>query len=640
MALYMLRMHALAWGVIACAAIGCGSSGDSGPQEVAGSAGQAGSAGSGSDAGQPQSVGCEGCTSFVGGTVFDGTKSGLGTVVVRGDKVEQVAWGQVTVSAGASVDLTGKTILPGLIDLHVHLPAQSGPYGWYSASEVSPDHLKAMLRSGVTSMLDAGTSEHVIFTWRSRLADGKMMGPRLFAAGPMLTPTGGHPCTAGSPPGDACFFVDSPADAQKAVDHLTPMHPDLIKVIIESGFSWNPLPQLSDASLAAVGQAAEAAGLQVYAHVSEASDMTAALDAGIRRFAHTPQADVIPQALAQRLAQEQAVVVSTAVVIDSMWRLSKGQMNELGDPALADDVPQEVIDALGDPQLLGEMTSAQTQEFYGKMRDTMLQNVKVCHEAGVKLAAGTDAGNPGTFHGLAMRRELELYVEAGLTPVEALQTATRNASEMIGHSEIGRLEPGAQADLLIVQGDATADIRAIAKVDQVYLAGKAIDRASLALGKATSLVLQTVQGIAQSETCLGPEECAAGLVCEPGNTCAPSCSNSVACAAQSACFPLTDTGTEGYCMKGDGCDLLLQTCVNGAACVWLGNGATVCWYAGEGKDGEACSSMGTCAPGYTCNYYKNICLKMCDPKATDGCPSGKTCLDLTAQAGLSIGQCQ
>src|SRR5581483_3154853 len=106
--------------------------------------------------------------------------------------------------------------------------APSGPYGFYAQTDQVPPHLKAMLRNGVTSFLDLGSSARLIFEYRARLRDGRYDGPNMFAAGPLLTPTGGHPCYRGEPAGDSCEFIDKPADLTNALAHLLPQQPDVI----------------------------------------------------------------------------------------------------------------------------------------------------------------------------------------------------------------------------------------------------------------------------------------------------------------------------------------------------------------------------------------------------------------------------
>jgi imidazolonepropionase-like amidohydrolase len=560
--------------------------------------------------------------------------------VLRGGAIEAVIFGPVEVTAGEIVDTTGKTVMPGLIDLHVHLRGSAGPYGFFPEEDHAEDHFKAMLRSGVTSLLDLGTSQGFIFEYRDRIRAGALLAPNLFASGPLLTATGGHPCYSGSPPGDFCLFTDTPADAAAAVDALAPHGPDLIKLVIESGIS-QPLPQVPDDTVAAVVAAAGAAGIDVIAHVGEAEDLEIGLAAGVRRFAHLPADDALPPALAAALADAGAVVVPTLAVYDALYRVAHGHLTELEDPALPDDVPAEVVAALQDPALLERMTSPEYQALTDALRRNALDNLRVCLEAGVTIAAGTDAGNPGTFHGLALARELSLYVEAGMSPEGALTAGTSRAADLLGRADLGRLAPGAIADVLVVDGDATADIAAVARVSRVYKAGQLLDRPALSVAGDASLAITPVADLGEGATCLGGNECAPGLYCSFLATCDPECTSGAQCGIGNVCFPQGSSAFEGFCLDGDGCDPVAQDCANGEACIWLGNGATLCWYAGVPGPGEPCSDVGTCAQGSQCDFATLVCVQNCDPAdpGGGGCPAGQTCADRSAEAGLPVGAC-
>ena len=587
-------------------------------------------------------VGCAGCTVLRGGMVFDGARKGRGTVVMEGAKVREIVFGDAAVTAGDVIDVTGKTVLPGLLDLHVHLLADSGPLNGGDYEGVRPDdHLKSLLRAGVTSYLDLGTSAHVIFEYRRRIEAGEMIGPRVFAVGPLLTPTGGHPCYAGTPAGDSCFFIDAPSDVGKAFSRLAAYKPDAIKIVIEAG-AVKPLPRMTEPSMAAVEQAAAVAGLPVFAHVSEARDIEDAMTAGITHFAHLPNEDLISPALAQKMAARGVVVVPTASVMDGFYRVSHGTVDRLGDPTLRDDVPDEVIDQLESPEACAYMTTPKYKALTATWRANTMANLKTCLAAGITIASGTDAGNPATFHGLSMASELALYVEAGMSPVAALTAATRTAADVLGRRDLGRLEPGAIADVLVVDGDATTDIHAIARVSRVYRSGVLVDRAALALPRGTSLSKKPTTNVPAGGTCLTPSDCGHGLTCNYDRVCVATCHGFGGCAKGSACLPDQSSTSSGYCYPSDGCDPVRQDCENGTACVPLGNAATACWYAGTGSSGKPCTPEGSCAVGSTCNFNTNTCMDLCDPVGTAGkrCPAGKKCVDASSWSGLPVGLCQ
>jgi hypothetical protein len=239
-----------------------------------------------------------------------------------------------------------------------------------------------------------------------------------------------------------------------------------------------------------------------------------------------------------------------------------------------------------------------------------------------------------------LRRELALYVQNGMSTHDALVTATSGAADFLGRSDLGRIAEGAVADLLVVDGDPLADIGAIGKVSRVYHNGLLIDRDALKIPAGTSMVLLATTNIPEKGVCLSANECASGLACGYGQTCVPSCvvGNDAVCGKGNVCYPQATDGSssDGYCFQGDGCDVLKQDCLNGAACIWLGNGATYCNYAGVGMQGMSCVSG--CALGYECDF-SNKCGKICDPKGMNQCPNNMMCFDESGSAGISVGEC-
>jgi len=586
-------------------------------------------------------VGCQDCTVLTGANVFDGTRGGPGTVVLRGERVEQFYRGDVEVVAGQVVKLEGRTILPGLIDLHVHIRPSAGPTSMADHQDATEAHFKSFLRSGVTTVLDLGTERHVAFAYRRRIRDGLLLAPSMFAAGPGLTPTGGHPCYEGRPPFDLCAFVDSADDATRVVSDLGKDGPDVVKVLIESGSATFPLPELEASSLAAIRAAADVLGVPVAAHVSESADMHKALDAGVRLFAHLPVRDRIDDELVQRLVSLGAVVIPTAEVVDARYRVAFGALDEVDGEDAFLDIPQNVVAAWRDPSRYPEMTDQEMKDETSRRRANILANIRTCHEHGVLIAAGSDAGNPATFHGLALRRELSLYVEAGLNASEALRAATMDAAKVLGLSDRGRIAKGVRADLVVVRGDPTVDIADLSNVERVFLLGEQLDPADLHVSGDRNLERTAVTGLSDGEPCLGKQECGAGLTCTSFSRCRRACTNDATCVDGQACFEL-DSQTDGsYCHPGDGCDPIVQDCPNAIACIWLGAGATRCWYPGKGVAGDPCASWGTCAPGFQCDATENLCVRLCDPMAAPpACEDGQTCVDRTADAGRTIGECR
>ncbi len=592
------------------------------------------------DAEHSEPVGCADCTVLTEANVFDGTNAGTGTVVLRGGHVVALHRGPVEIVDGDVVRLKGHTILPGLIDLHVHIRASAGPPAMAVLEDEVHAHFKALLRSGVTTVLDLGTERHVVFAYRQRIHDGVLLGPSLLAAGPGLTPTGGHPCTFARPVFDLCAFVDDPVDAHEVVIDLARDRPDVVKAVIESGTANRPLPELSSRALETLRATADAAGIPVVAHVAEAADVHKALDAGVRFFAHLPVRDRIDDALADRLAAAGAVVIPTAAVEDARYRAAWGKLDEVVGDDAAKNVPEAVLSAWRDPAMVASLMEPDVQEEAKRRRDNVLENLRMSHRAGVTIVAGTDAGNPATFHGVSLPREVGLYVEAGLSPLEALRTATSGAADALRLSDRGRIAAGTRADLVVVRGNPLETIDALANVVMVVRLGERFDPGTLAVDGAFALERTKVEGLTEGDTCLGEGECETGSFCTWLAWCRRDCNESE-CAGGQACFDWDARSDRPYCEPGDGCDPIAQDCANGIACVWLGAGVTRCWYPGKAVAGEACTSWGACAPGHQCDRAKGTCVRLCDPSsATAGCEPGEACVDRSAEAGVRVGECR
>jgi imidazolonepropionase-like amidohydrolase len=594
-----------------------------------------GSSDSGPFGANPDAGVCESCIAFVGGVLFDGSEARAGTLVIDGERILELLPPEARPAVGTTIDVAGKTVLPGLIDLHAHLRDPAGPWGFATPSfPFVEEHLKSLLRAGVTTVLDVGSDRDFIFELRARVRSGALLSPDLLAVGSMITVTGGHPCYAGTPPGRTCIAIDSPAEVSRLSQLLLPREPDAFKIVI----SPPSLPSLSFDSMTAISAVGKANALPVFAHVATPENAVDAANAGVRALAHVPMYGTFTPDQVALIAARRVAVIPTLAVNENLWELAKGT-TRYDDPMLSDDVPEEVLDALREKAKSPD--SAQKQASTDQRRQTAIENLKLLISAGVEVAAGTDCGIAGTIHGPALRQELGLYVSLGLSPIEALKTATSTAASVLSLSDRGQLVPGALADLMIVDGDATLDLARLERVSRVYRRGRPIDPGTLALSQGTSL--EQIPGTpgASGAACVFQRECEQGLVCNLHDVrCTPSCvfPNSIGCPTGATCITTGGSTPIDYCRIGDDCALLAQDCENGSACLFAGNAATFCMPAvSSATHGQACD-LGRCAPGSQCEPSSLTCRALCDPMAPT-CPAGSSCLDASGFAGLAIGYC-
>ena len=408
------------------------------------------------------------------------------TVIIQGDRI--VAVGHAPPPSGARViDATGQFLIPGLWDMHVH-----SVFGdWFPGGR--DVILPLYIANGVTGVRDMGGELNVLQGWRDSIAKGTLVGPTMIMSGPMLD---GYLADGKSLRFPSSIPVITPDDAVRAVRTLAAQHVDFIKVQSE-------VPR--DAYLAAAAEA-HRLGLPIVGHVPTRVRLDEVITAGQASVEHlmglfegcTPHEDQFLagkgnmqlilesydqahcDALIKRVAQAHIAQCPTLV-----WQKG-GTLLDLMDQdhqPLARYVPMSwrtgawrqfsdaiMVDLRKDPL-------ERRQEFWHRN----LTMTAALYRAGVPLLAGTDAA-PGVFvvPGFSLHEELALFVEAGLTPMDALRTATSNAAHFLKRNDIGRIAPGARADLVLLSANPTVDIHNTTSIVTVVANGRVFDHAGIA----------------------------------------------------------------------------------------------------------------------------------------------------------------
>lgn len=382
--------------------------------------------------------------------IFDGTTStSRGTIVVRNGRI--VAAGpDVQVPKGAQVvDAAGGTLLPGFIDSHAH---------------VFGNALERALVFGVTTELDMFMMPGLARQLREEQAKpgGAPGRADLFSAGVLATSPGGHGTQYGMP----IATLARPEEAEAWVDARIAEGSDYIKIVREDFSAYGgERATLDHATIAAIVQAAHRRGKLAVVHVSTAADARAVLAAGADGLVHL-FSDRLPDTDFARIAAERkAFVVPTLTVLSSSNGVPGGKP------------------LVEDPRIRGYLLPDETanlqRAFQARTAGGMpvaFETVRRLKAAGVPILAGTDAFNPGTSHGAAMHRELELLVEAGLSPAEALAAATSAPARAFRLEDRGRIAPGLRADLVLVAGDPTRDITATRNIVRIWKGGVPVER--------------------------------------------------------------------------------------------------------------------------------------------------------------------
>ena len=405
-------------------------------------------------------------TAIVGARIIDGLGGPPienGVVIVEGARIAAVGpAGSIDIPDGAEViDAAGGTVMPGLADMHVHLGG-----GWDGETVDLMGYqryLDALLYSGVTTVLDTGDVLLLLQQMRQEIEAGRIDGPRLRFVGPLLD--GPDPFW---PP--ISYRITSSAQLGKVVGQLADGGVDALK-------AYGSLP---DSLIAALVLAARERGLPVLADVGPRNGSLPTVESGIRAFAHAgfaPIADSVVDAMVER----DVAVITTVAVIESFARRRFEDLSFLDDPLLARTMP---------PWFRHDLVAHATREQSSDQEEGArraaaglrngMTNVRALRDAGVLLVAGTDSPYPGVYYGESLHRELELLVEAGLSPLEAISAATRNAAVLLGEEdEWGSLAPGVAADLIVVDGRPDRSIGDTRRIRWVMQAGRRVDRASL-----------------------------------------------------------------------------------------------------------------------------------------------------------------
>jgi imidazolonepropionase-like amidohydrolase len=367
-------------------------------------------------------------------------------VVVAEDRIESIR--QDLPKDIKMIDLGEVTLMPGLIDSHVHL--------MWSGEGADPDtlrrsenlatgmmrmarHAKQTIAAGITTCRDTGSPTEMILALREALEFGLIVGPRLICAGTLISMTGGHVHTISRE-------ADGPDEVRKAARELIKAGVDFLKVVASGGIYGHGEEvgslQFDLDELSVAVREAHKAGKKVAVHAYPTKGIEASIDAGIDSIEH---GSFLTPELARRMASNGTYLVPTLSIFQAMY-------DRQDDPSTLDCIRRKTAQVV----------------------EASRQAVKIAKTNGVKIAAGTDAGGPWHPHG-AVSKEIELLAKNGLTPAEALHCATLGNAELLGvDKEIGTIELGKVADLIAVKGDPLSDIKAASKVVFVAKGGRPV----------------------------------------------------------------------------------------------------------------------------------------------------------------------
>ena len=429
-----------------------------------------------------------------GATAFDGNGDAIpaSIITVREGRIASVGGADSEIPTGASViDLSGRFVAPGLVDAHVHF----GQTGFFDGRPDALDlrdtldyavlqtrlqrdpgrYYESYLRSGVTAVYDVGGYPWTIALQTS--AEQDLNAPHVAAAGPLLSPVPDENLTAVNTPGQKqLLHLSSPEFGRQAVRQNSSLGSTGIKI-------WQI--DLSDPTfmegLRAVAEEAALWDNPLIVHATDLDQAKEALRLGAKVLVHSVDDQPVDQEFIDLAKKAGTTYCPTLVVLRGYYNAYRalGGDSWMVDPnRVVDAGTRELIEAaprffkyLPNPEGYQEMLRSR-DAYIARLERTMAENVRRVHQAGIPIAVSTDAGNPGTLHGISIYDEMEAMQQAGIPPGEILVMATKNgAMAMKRLEDFGTLEAGKMADLIILEKDPSADISNMRSITHVMRGG-------------------------------------------------------------------------------------------------------------------------------------------------------------------------
>lgn len=416
-------------------------------------------------------------TALVGGRVLDGFGGPPlehGVILIEDERITVVGQaGDIEIPADAiRVSTEGMTVMPGLIDMHVHMMLLG--HGDYRRWDdlyadrmndlVMPIAASQLLWSGVTSARDLGANPDEILELRRQIDAGEIPGPRLFVSGPFLQVAPYEEYEA-----PYRWGISSEFQARQTVQQLARRGIDTIKLIDQD--------QMDEGIVAAIVETAHAEGLPVVAHGHRMEEIRVGLRHGIDNFEHTGlgTAPGYPEDILEQLRERNSSLYWTPTISPLFTMQYTGEIfpERLDDPRWRQGMPEALADEIRGS--LGRITQLPYYALFPSRIPKLRAKFEQLRETGVTLLIGTDSGIPTMFHNDSTWREMALWVELGVPPMQVIQAATLLPARFLrAQDDIGVLATGRYADIIAVRGDPLTNMRVLENVAMVFKGGARI----------------------------------------------------------------------------------------------------------------------------------------------------------------------
>lgn len=397
-------------------------------------------------------------TIFVGATLIDGSgappmenafmliKDGRITLIGSGGKVEAPEGATV-------VDVSGKTIMPGIINGHGHVGEVIGIEGGQYSTETLEQNLGLYARYGVTTVVSLGGDKEQAVPFRAVNDSLPSNRARLYIAGEVI---------AG----------ETPEEALAAVERNHQLGVDFMKIRVDDNLGAST--KMSEEVYQAVIQRSHKLGYPIATHMYYLEDAKKLLEGGSDLLAHSIRDLPVDEELIS-LIKAKGIAYCPTLTRELSTYVYEDTAAFFSDPFFLNEYDESIIRPFLDPARQQEIRQSRSAQTYKKQLPVAYTNLKTLSDQGVPIVFGTDSGVPTRFMGYFEHLEMEMMAEAGMTPMEIIVSATKTTAEYLGLKDLGTLSPGHWADFLVLDANPLEDIRNVRKITGVYIGGEGVE---------------------------------------------------------------------------------------------------------------------------------------------------------------------
>ena len=395
-------------------------------------------------------------TAFVGANIIDGTgaepiKDGV-LLVEQGKIVAVGTKDNITIPEGASIlGVSGKTIMPGIIDAHCHVGVSNGLKGGYSEENVI-NHLNINARYGITTLVSLGDGTEISAEFRNTQSVPTLNRSRLFMAGTVIS-------------------GDTEEEVTKIIDHNDSLKVDFMKIRVDDVLGSSP--KMAEDIYKTVIDRSHELGYRVASHIFYLEDAKKVLRAGTDYIAHSVRDTLVDEEFIT-LMKENKVYYSPTLMREVSTFVFGSEPDYFTDPFFTKEVDEATIAELRNPERMESIANSASAQAYKAALPTAMKNLKQLSDAGVTIVMGTDSGPAGRFPGYFEHLEMEMMVDAGMSPMEVIMASTSNTAKAMKLEGVGSLEEGKWADFIVLDKNPLEDISNTRTISSVWIAGNKV----------------------------------------------------------------------------------------------------------------------------------------------------------------------